>query len=226
MAKDFQAQGQSGERENTIVIFASDSETAPWADIGTLESQGHNPSYIFRGYKADLYEGGHRVPCFMQWTARISKPHEVNQTVCLNDFMATFAAIVNYKITDNEAEDSYNLLPAILKPGYKKIIREATVHHSINGNFAIRKGEWKLLLLPGSGGWSSPKPGKEEEGLPAVQLYNLKKDPSEKVNLHQEYPDIVKELTDLLKKYIEEGRSTPGSRQKNDGEFPLITFLN
>jgi arylsulfatase A-like enzyme len=134
--------------------------------------------------------------------------------------MATFAAICDYNLADNEGEDSYNLLPAILNPDYKEVIREATVHHSINGNFSIRKGEWKLLLSPGSGGWSSPKPGEEEAGLPAEQLYNLGTDPSEKLNLYDKYPDIVKELTDLLIKYIEEGRSTRGEPQKNDGEYP------
>lgn len=210
----------TGESENTIIVFTSDNGTAPWADIKTLESKGHMTSYIFRGHKADLYEGGHRIPCFVSWPARIRKPHVVGQTICLNDFYATFAAVTGYKIADNEAEDSYNLLPALLKPGYRKIIREATVHQSVNGNLAIRKGDWKLLMTPGSGGWSFPRPGKEEEGLPPVQLFNMKDDPSEQKNLQAEYPEIVKELTELLKKYIEEGRSTPGIPQKNEGEFP------
>jgi len=211
---------RTGESSNTIIVFTSDNGTAPWADIKTLDLTGHSTSYIYRGYKADLYEGGHRVPCFMQWPAKIKKPHVVEQTICLNDFMAIFAAITGYKSAENEAEDSYNLLPTILKPGYQKAIREATVHQSINGNLAIRKGDWKLLMTPGSGGWSFPRPGKEEEGLPPIQLYNLRKDPSEQVNLHEEHPDIVKELAELLKKYIEEGRSTPGTKQKSEGEFP------
>lgn len=211
---------RTGESNNTIIVFTSDNGTSPWADIKTLESKGHKTSYIYRGYKADLYEGGHRVPCFMQWPAKIKKPHVVEQTICLTDFMATFAAITEYKPAENEAEDSYNLLPALLNPGYRKTIREATVHQSINGNLAIRKGDWKLLMSPGSGGWSFPRPGKEEEGLPPVQLYNLKEDPSEKVNRQAEHPEIVKELTDLLKIYIEEGRSTQGTPQKNEGEFP------
>lgn len=210
---------------NTIVVFTSDNGTSPWADIQTLESKGHKTSYIFRGYKADLYEGGHRIPCLMQWPGVIKKPHKVEQTVCLNDFMATFAAITNYQIKDNEAEDSYNLLPAVLNNGYKKVIREATVHHSINGSFAIRKGDWKLLLAPGSGGWSFPRPGKEDKGLPPVQLYNIKEDPCEKVNLQDKYPEVVNELRNLLLKYIREGRSTPGTSQKNDGELPGLLKL-
>ena len=210
----------SGENKNTIVVVTSDNGCSPWADFETLKSKGHNPSYIFRGYKADLYDGGHHIPCLIQWPAKVRKPREVKQTVCLNDFMATFADIIDYQLADNEGEDSYSLLPVILKPRYKKNIREALVHHSINGNFSIRKGKWKLLLSPGSGGWSYPKPGNEEEGLPPVQLFDMKDDPGEKVNLQDKYPDVVKELSDLLKKYVEEGRSTPGKPQKNDGEYP------
>jgi len=133
--------------------------------------------------------------------------------------MRTFAEITGYQLADNEAEDSYNLLPAILNPEDKKIIREASISHSINGSFTIRQGDWKLLLAAGSGGWSSPRPGKEEEGLPPVQLYNLKNDPSEKENLQAKNPEVVQKLTDLLNKYIAEGRSTPGKPQKNDGEW-------
>jgi arylsulfatase A len=141
-------------------------------------------------------------------------------TICLNDFMATFAGVVKYKIADNEAKDSYNLLPAILNPGYPKTIRKVTVHQSINGSFTIRKGEWKLLLAAGSGGWSSPKPGKEEEGLPMVQLYNIDNDPGEMANVQDQFQEVVKEMTAILKKQVEEGRSTSGKPRKNDGEYP------
>jgi arylsulfatase A len=211
---------QGGNKENTIVVFASDNGCSPWADFEKLNSEGHFPSYIFRGYKADLYDGGHRIPCMIQWPARVKKKMEVDQIVCLNDFMATFADIIGYPLSDNEGEDSYSLLPLIEGKKNKRIIREIVVHHSINGNFSIRNQEWKLLLSPGSGGWSSPKPGKEEEGLPLVQLYNINSDPGETVNLQDKYPEIVSELKGILKKYIEEGRSTPGKPQKNDGEYP------
>lgn len=204
--------------ENTILVFTSDNGCSPEADFKFLAGKEHYPNYIYRGHKADLYEGGHRIPCLLQWPGRIKSSHTVKQTICLNDFMATFAAVTDYKFADNEAEDSYNLLPALLKSGYRKTIREATVHHSINGSFTIRKGDWKLLMSAGSGGWSSPKPGKEEEGLPPTQLYNLKNDPAEKVNLQDKFPDKVKELSSLLSKYIVEGRSTPGKPQKNDGD--------
>lgn len=161
--------------ENTILVFTSDNGCSPQADFKFLKDRGHDPNNGYRGHKADIFEGGHRVPLLMQWPIKIKQSRTVFQTVCLNDFMATFASIVGYDLKDNEAEDSYNLLPVLLKPSEPVAIREATVHHSINGSFAIRKGDWKLILAAGSGGWSFPTPGKAEEGLPPLQLYNLKR---------------------------------------------------
>jgi len=140
--------------------------------------------------------------------------------------MATFAKITDYNLADNEAEDSYNLLSVLLKPDYDQIIREATVSHSINGSFTIRKDGWKLLMAAGSGGWSYPRPGKDTVGLPPIQLYNLKADPGEESNVYNQHPEVVKELKSLLKKYIEEGRSTPGAPQKNDGKYPWRQIQN
>ncbi len=199
----------SGEGENTIVVFTSDNGCSPWADFSTLADHGHNPNYIFRGHKADLYEGGHHIPCMIKWPAFIQKTGVASQTFCLNDFFATFASISGHRLADNEAVDSYNFLPVLTDPSYSGIIREATVHHSINGNFAIRRGKWKLLLSPGSGGWSFPRPGREETGLPPVQLYDMENDPGEQNNVYLQHPDIVNELTLLLDRYKNEGRSTP-----------------
>jgi arylsulfatase A-like enzyme len=213
--------------ENTILVFASDNGCSPQADFKFLKGLGHDPNNGYRGHKADIFEGGHRVPLLVQWPKKIKQASTVSQTVSLNDFMATFASIVNYDLKDNEAEDSYDLLPVLLKPNVNHIIREATVHHSVNGSFAIRKGDWKLIFTAGSGGWSFPAPGKAEEGLPSLQLYNLSKDPAEKNNCYHQFPQLVEELTTLIKKYIQEGRSTPGTPQKNDGEYPWkqLNFL-
>jgi arylsulfatase A-like enzyme len=154
----------------------------------------------------------------VRWPAKV-KPHQVDQIICLNDFFATFSAVTGYQLKDNEGEDSYNILPLLLNTKPQKNIREATVHHSINGNFTIRRGDWKLLFSAGSGGWSSPKSNeKNYKSLPPLQLYNMKSDPGESKNLCDEFPDVVKELNSLMIKYINEGRSTPGKPQLNDGK--------
>ena len=208
---------ESGEDNNTIIIFVTDNGCSPAAGIKEMEKLDHYPSYIYRGHKADLYDGGHRIPCIIRWKGKV-KPHRVAQTVCLTDFYATFAAINNYKLKDTEGEDSYNILPTLLSVEEVPTIREATIHHSIQGEFTIRQGKWKLLLSASSGGWSDPRPNNKEalKGLPPMQLYDMYGDPEETHNLLDVYPDKVKELKDLLIKYIDEGRSTPGKVQKND----------
>lgn len=221
VGKVLQAVKESGEDGNTIVVFTTDNGCSPAAGIKEMEAQGHRPNSIYRGHKADLFDGGHRIPCILRWPEG-TKPHEVRQTVCLTDFYATFAAINGYKLMDSEGEDSYNLLPAIVSETEIDPIREATVHHSIDGQFTIRQGDWKLLLSASSGGWSAPTPTDTLalDSLPPIQLYNMKDDPSETTNVEAEHPEIVSRLRALMAKYAREGRSTPGAPQKNDGEYP------
>lgn len=219
VGKVMKALRDAGIDDNTILVFSADNGCSPQAKFDELQDKGHYPSYIYRGHKADLFDGGHRIPCVVRWPAKI-KPHVVDQTICLTDFFATFAAVANYELGDTEGEDSYNILPLLLNKKTENTIREATVHHSINGSFTIRKGVWKLLLSPSSGGWSYPRPEKDDEvikTLPLVQLYNMNTDPAESKNIYAEHPEVVKELNNLMVKYIKEGRSTPGTPQKNDG---------
>ena len=209
----------AGIEKNTLVIFTSDNGCCTSANYKVLLAKGHRPSGIYRGTKADIFEGGHRVPFIAKWPKVIKKGSVSNETICTTDFMATCAEIVNYKLKENEAEDSYSMMPLFTNKKLKDSFREATVHHSINGSFAIRKGDWKLLLCPDSGGWSYPYPKKNQKinsTLPKFQLYNMKDDPSETKNLEANNPDKVIELKSLLLKYIEEGRSTKGIPQEND----------
>ncbi|MCH5597508.1 hypothetical protein MKP09_06120 [Niabella ginsengisoli] len=108
---------------------------------------------------------------------------------------------------------------AITNPKFTAAVRNDIVMHSIDGSFSIRKGNWKLEFCPGSGGWSPPKSNEKNPNLPVIQLYDLANDIEEKNNVEAQHPDIVKELTTLMTKYIKEGRSTPGKPQQNDGDF-------
>jgi arylsulfatase A-like enzyme len=130
--------------------------------------------------------------------------------ICLNDFFATCAEILREKLPDNAAEDSVSILPA-MEGRAGKVLREDLVHHSINGSFAVRQGQWKLVLFPDSGGWSAPVPGSAAaQGLPDVQLYDLSRDIGETNNVQGARPEIVARLTKLLEKYVADGRSAPG----------------
>ena len=75
-------------------------------------------------------------------------------------------------------------------------------------------------MCPGSGGWSAPKPGEEQPGWPACQLYDLAEDAGEQRNLIGEHPEKARELQNLLTDYVRRGRSTPGPEQPNTGAFP------
>jgi len=206
---------KSGAAGNTLVILASDNGCAPYIGVNDLEAKGHYPSGEFRGYKADAWDGGHHIPCIASWPGTIKPGTRCGQLVCLNDLMATCAEMLGVKLPDNAGEDSVSILP--LLHGEDRVVRETLVHHSIQGKFAIREGNWKLLLCGGSGGWGSPNDAAaHKQGLPAVQLYDMSIDIGEKKNLQKEHPEIVAKLTKLLEKYVAEGRSTPGKPQKND----------
>jgi arylsulfatase A-like enzyme len=199
---------KTGQADKTLVIFTSDNGCAPYAGVRSMENQGHYPSADRRGYKADAWDGGHRIPLIVRWPGMVKPGTQCHRLVCLNDFMATCAEITGAKLSDNAGEDSISLFP--LLRGEDKPVRETLVHHSFHGNFAIRDGQWKLVLCPGSGGWSSgPK-------TPTVQLYDMSVDIGERNNLEAEHPDVVKRLTEKLGKIVAAGRSTPGPKQKND----------
>jgi arylsulfatase A-like enzyme len=207
---------QNGLTDNTLLIVTSDNGCSPQADFPALAAKGHNPSANLRGHKADIWDGGHRVPFLVRWPARVKAGSTSDQLVSLVDFMATCAQILGVRLPDNAAEDSVGLLPILLGTADKPM-REALVHHSIQGKFSIRAGSWKLELCPGSGGWSQPRdPQAVKQRLPNVQLYDMAKDISEQRNLQAEHPDVVKRLLTILEKYVADGRSTPGAPQKND----------
>ena len=206
-----------GVADNTILVFASDNGCSPEADFGQLAELGHHPSYVFRGHKADIYEGGHRIPLIVRWPEEVPAGSVSTETVCLCDLMATCAEIVGASLPDNAGEDSVSNLPVWQGKPLDRSLREATIHHSVDGSFSIRKGKWKLEMCAGSGGWSSPRPGEECEGLPPIQLYDLSTDIGERQNVHDQHVDVVEDLKALLTQYVENGRSTPGTRQRNTG---------
>ena len=208
--------------DNTVVIFTFDNGCSPEAKFEELQACGHFSSAQFRGAKADLFEGGHRVPFIVRWPAKVKADATSNQLICLNDIMATCADVLGTKLPENAAEDSVSFLPALAGNDNGKPLREALVHHSINGSFAIRQGDWKLLLSPDSGGWSAPRPGSPAaKGLPSMQLYDLANDKAESRNVQAEHPEIVNQLTKLLERYVADGRSTPGAPQQNTGEVRI-----
>lgn len=223
-----------GLARNTLVIFTTDNGYAPAGNIPKLEQFGHDSSGGFRGTKSDAFEGGHRVPFIARWPGVTPAGARCEAVVGHLDVFATCAEMLNTKLPADAAEDSASIL-ALLRGQRDPAPRRALVHHSAEGEFAIRDGDWKLILCPGSGGWSppskSPSPWTQAkpdsfEGLPPFQLYHLAADPAERNNLAAKHPDIVQRLGQLMRSYIERGRSTPGRDQPLVGadNWPQIAW--
>src|SRR5690606_4310752 len=129
---------KNGIRDNTLIIFTSDNGCSPKANFEELASVGHDPSYLFRGHKADLYEGGHRVPFIVSWPDRVAKSSRSEAIICTTDLMATAADITGAILPEYAGEDSYSFLPVLLDSTNGQQLRTTIVHHSIDGRFAIR----------------------------------------------------------------------------------------
>jgi arylsulfatase A len=212
---------RAGVAGNTLVVFTSDNgpEVTGEVDPGAydrVQKFKHHSMDGLRGAKRDLWEGGHRVPFVARWPARIKPGTVSGETICHVDFTRTVASILGVALPGDAAEDSYNILPALLGETSATPIREATVHHSASGKFALRKGDWVLIEAPtgddngrrGEPDWFKQERGYAPHDQPG-ELFNLREDLIEKTNRYAERPEIVQELRALLTRYRESGRSTP-----------------
>ena len=183
-----EALDESGAADNTLVIFTTDNGTAPKANFKELEAHGIDLRHHFKGHKAQIHEGGHRVPFVARWPGEIKAGSTCRETVCLNDFMATAADMIDFELPENSAEDSVSILP--LLTGEKESLpdRPLVVNHDIGGNFAIRKGKWKYVFRGDS-------------------LFDLDSDPKESTNLATAHPEIVEAMKTTLARYKSNGRS-------------------
>ena len=205
-----------GAFDNTLLIFTSDNGS-PQRDgtdmsgpITSVRRYDHDPSRPWRGLKADIWEGGHRVPFIATWPERIPAGSVSEQLFCLTDVMASVASVLEIPRPSGAMEDSFDFSSVWMAKGQGQAVREDIIHHSHRGVFAIRKGNWKLILGRDSGGFSN---NLEIEGIPVStdgQLYDLVRDPSEQINVYSEYPNKVRELSKLLIEYQESGNSARG----------------
>ena len=191
--------------DNTIVFFASDN--GPFWRPNFIEQFNHRAAYIYRGMKADAYEGGHRIPFIVRWPGKIKAGSQCDETINLTNLLATCAGVVGNKLLDKEGEDSFSILPLLLGKEKEYVRPEALIQHSSRGVFVVRQGDWKLILGQGSGGFSKPETVLPKEGEAPGQLFNLKDDPSETKDVYLQFPGKVAELTSILKKFQDSGRS-------------------
>ena len=207
---------RTGLGDNTLVLFTSDNgglfhywEAKEADDVkhyriggraALIREFGHQGNGPLRGTKADIWEGGHRVPFVVRWPGKTPAGTVSKELVELTDLLATAAAITGVDLPPGAGPDSRSILPALLNEEPAQPVREYAVHHSYRGVFAIRQGPWKLIPARGSGGFSRPRQlDPAEEGGPPGQLYNLQSDPAETSNVYDQHPDVVKRLSELLK---------------------------
>ncbi len=199
--------------ENTIVIFTSDNgglwhqwdpkETDDLANYQptprgkTTGAVGHRSNAHLRGTKADIWEGGHRVPFLVHWPAR-ARPGVAALPIELTDVFATLADAVAAPLPAHGAPDSFSFLPALLDPQVARNARPFLVHHSIRGVFALREGPWKFVEARGSGGFSKQAVVAAKAGEAKGQLYNLADDPAETKNVFTGEADRVARFQALL----------------------------
>ena len=187
-----------------------------------------------RGAKRDAWEGGHRVPFLARWPGKIPAGSVSDETICHVDLMATVAADARRDAArqTRARTASTSSPPSAARPRHARPLREATVHHSRHGKFAIRKGDWVLIDAPsgddnnarGSPQWFSKERGYTPHTQPG-ELFNLRQDRAQRRNLYAERPEIVRELKALLERYKRDGRSTPGAPQKNERTRPVQYYL-
>ena len=207
---------KNGFADNTLLIFTSDNGCSKAANIPALRKQGHTVSAQYRGSKADLWEGGHRVPFLVRWPSKVESGSTSDQLITLVDVFATVSDITGEK-APAMAEDSVSFLPALSGQAIQST-RKGVIHHSISGHFAYRQGKWKLLLAKASGGWTSPKENQAGADAPQAQLYDMENDPGEKNNLYLSHPEVAQRLLANLTVDVQHGRSTDGPAAKNDVE--------
>ncbi len=215
-----------GLKDNTLIIVTSDN--GPETNMYSRRQRtGHDSSSYFLGAKRDNWEGGHRVPFVVRWPDKVKAGQVNRQPIGTVDIFATLAEMTGQKIKPTEAEDSFSFYGLIRgQSDEDKRAQHAWIYHSSGGHFAIRQGDWKLLLHSGSGGNGyGAKQGKHKKrfaGTPeahayaeskGLQLYNMATDSAERVNLVDEYPEKVAELTRLAAKTVRDGRSTSGMPQ-------------
>ena len=204
---------ENGVEDQTLVIFTSDNGFSAYFGARHLEGRGHFPSGPLRGYKGDAWEGGHRVAFVTRWPEIVSPGTTCSQLVHQADLMATFAEMFQTRLPDDAGEDSFSILP--LLRGAATPVRENAVSQGASGLTALRLGSWKMIFGSGGGGpWSSLSEAKDD--LHSAQLFNLDSDLAEATNLYARHPEIAANMTAVMERLVDQGRSTPGSASSND----------
>ncbi len=202
---------KNGLTKNTLVIFTSDN--GPWINFGNHAGSTGG----LREGKGNSFEGGQREPCIMIWPGHIPEGVICNKLASTIDILPTLAAITRSPLPERKI-DGVNILPLLLGDENANPRETFLYYYRKNSLEAVRKGTWKLVFAhpgrtyigfkPGVDGF----PGKTNENFPFEEcLYDLRRDPGERYNVEEYYPEVVTEL----KKIADDARIDLGDDIQN-----------
>lgn len=181
-----------GHAADTLVLFTADNG-AHWTP-GDKQRFEHRANGALRGQKADIHEGGHRVPMIARWPGQIAAGSERPELFGHVDFLRSLCSLVGIEVAEGAGPDSFDLSPLLSTDPDSARARPHLVHLSLDGMLALREGRWKFIDGVGSGGFTAPRRVKVEGEAPLGQLYDLNEDPAESRDLAAERPEVAARL--------------------------------
>ncbi len=205
---------EAGVGNNTLVIFTSDNGGMLNRGGQAAWKTGHRLNGDLLGFKFDAWEGGHRIPFIARWPEKIEAGSQSDSLISNVDLLATVAALVGRDLGPQEGPDSFDVLPAMTGRSDVKIRNHLLVAPRKSSHLALRKDDWIYIGARGGGGFTGTKVGdhplggpaahlftkqvnsdiengKIRPGAPQAQLYNLKNDPHQTVNVIRQQPEIA-----------------------------------
>jgi len=233
----------NGLTEETLVVFTSDNGGMFNHGGQAAFEAGHRQNGELLGFKFGVWEGGHRVPFIVRWPGKVEPGTTSDQLLGNVDMLATFAAVTGQEFEPSQLGDSVNMLPALIDNPAAPIRDHLVLAPHKGSHLSIRRGKWMYIPQQGSGGFTGKKPGDHtfagppaasfvgsvnsdiEDGhirkdAPPAQLYDLDADPSQKENLYNAYPEVVQELSSLLKTYSSQIKSTGAANGGRPADDP------
>ncbi|MFI3267333.1 MAG: arylsulfatase [Rikenellaceae bacterium] len=201
---------KTNQLDNTIILFASDNGP----ELQTykyIEVYDHRSMNDLRGVKRDLYQGGHTTPFIVSYNGVTEKGKISDRLVSQTDIIATVADLIDVNYNRRYAEDSFSFIDEIMPDKEVKDVRDMAIHHSADGELALRYENWVFIM--DKTGSCTPEPSwfREELGAEkldtAFELFDLDTDPAQTRNVIKENPEVADKLRNLLFEYVYKGRT-------------------
>ncbi len=208
---------EQGLTDNTLLVFTSDNGGMLNQGGQAARKEGHRQNGDLLGFKFDAWEGGHRVPFIARWPGRIEANSVSDQLICNVDLLATLAALTGRELSVGEGPDSFNVLSALTGASDSPVRDHLVLAASRPTHLALRTGDWVYISAKGGGGFTGSRPGehglggpaalkfagqtnsdvvdgKFRKGVPDEQLYDLRSDRSQSVNVVREHPELARSM--------------------------------